>query len=98
MHLVRHGSDVVLDFSFSSRQMRDENRGLLRPLGVIPETVYLATDRTAVLERLGARAAQHSDDFRPNQQLVADYFDRFETPTAEEGPLIVIRPHDNDSS
>ena len=41
--LVRAGSDVVLDFSFWSRHMRDEYRKLLRPLGVVPETVYLAT-------------------------------------------------------
>jgi hypothetical protein len=36
---------VVLDFSFWSRGMREEHRELLRPLGVVPETVYLAPDR-----------------------------------------------------
>ena len=56
--LVRAGSDVVLDFSFWSREMREEYRELLRPLGVVPETVYLATDRATVLERIRARAAQ----------------------------------------
>src|ERR1700761_7511820 len=54
--LVRAGADVVLDFSFWSRRMRDDYRELLRPLGVIPETVYLATDRATVLERLRARS------------------------------------------
>jgi predicted kinase len=67
--LVRAGSDVVLDFSFWSRRMRDEYRDFLEPLGVVPEIVYLATDRTTVLQRISARAAQAGDDFR----LSADF-------------------------
>ena len=61
--LVRAGSDVVLDFSFWSRSMRDEYRDLLGPFGVVPETVYLATDRATVLQRIDARAARDGDDF-----------------------------------
>ena len=38
--LVSSGQEVVLDFSFHSRQMRDEYRELLAPLGILPETVY----------------------------------------------------------
>ena len=38
--LVRAGSDVVLDFSFWSRHMRNEYRQFLGPFGVVPETVY----------------------------------------------------------
>jgi predicted kinase len=55
--LVRAGSDVVLDFSFWSRNIRDECRELLRRFGVVPETVYLATDRATVLQRVGARGS-----------------------------------------
>lgn len=84
--LVRAGSDVVLDFSFWSRQMRDEYRELLRPLGVVPETVYLATDRATVLQRVAARAALDGDDFSLSTELAAHYFDHFEAPTAAEGP------------
>lgn len=88
--LVRTGSDVVLDFSFWSRAMREEYRGLLRPLGVVPETVYLETDRATVLRRIAARAAGDGDDFAISTALAAFYFDHFEPPTAEEGPLTVI--------
>src|SRR5580693_4455398 len=63
VELVRAGADVVVDFSFWSRAMREEYRGLLRPLGVVPETVYLATGRAAVLQRIAARAARDGDDF-----------------------------------
>jgi predicted kinase len=88
--LVRAGSDVVLDFSFWSRSMRDDYRELLRPLGVVPETVYLATDRAVVLRRIRARAARDGDDFTLSTELAAIYFDHFEVPTTAEGPLTVI--------
>ena len=88
--LVRAGSDVVLDFSFWSRGMREEYRELLRPLGVVPETVYLATDRATALHRVSARAARDGDDFKVSMELAAFYFDHFEAPTAAEGPLTVI--------
>jgi predicted kinase len=89
--LVRAGSDVVLDFSFWSRRVRDEYRELLRPFGVVPETVYLATDRATVLNRIGARAARDGDDFKISMELAAFYFDHFEVPTAVEGPLTVVK-------
>jgi predicted kinase len=90
-NLVRAGSDVVLDFSSWSRRMRDEYRRFLRPSGVVPETVYLATDRATVLRRIAARAAGDGDDFTVSTELAAFYFDHFEVPSAAEGPLTVIR-------
>ena len=74
LDLVRAGSDVVLDFSFWSRAKRDEYRALLRPLGVVPETVYLATDRATVLQRIGARTARDGDDFAIGTELAASSF------------------------
>jgi predicted kinase len=90
LDLVRAGADVVLDFSFWSLAMRDEYRELLRPFGVVPETVYLATDRATVLRRVGDRAARGGDDFTLSKELAAFYFDHFEVPTAAEGPLTVV--------
>ena len=91
LDLVRAGSDVVLDFSFWSRRMRDDYRELLRPFGVVPETVYLATDRATALRRVAARAAGDGDDFQLSAELAAAYFDHFEAPTVAEGPLTVLR-------
>ncbi|GGP29060.1 hypothetical protein GCM10008021_07110 [Deinococcus wulumuqiensis] len=88
--LVREGRDVVLDFSFHSRQMRDEYRALLAPLGIVPGTIYLATPRKTVLERVRARQGGHSDDFRLTEELAAQYFDGFEVPTRKEGPLMIV--------
>ena len=90
LELVAQRRDVVLDFSFWSRQMRDDYRQLLKPTGVIPETIYLATGRAEVLSRLRNRKGQHSDDYVVPDDLAAQYYDGFQIPTAEEGPLTVI--------
>lgn len=89
--LVAAGTDVVLDFSFWSRRMRDDYRALLEPTGVVPETIYLATDRDTVLGRMRARRGSDSDDFVLPEELVVRYFDHFEPPTPDEGPLTVVR-------
>jgi predicted kinase len=88
---VAAGDDVVLDFSFWSRRMRDDYRALLAPAGVVPETIYLATERATVLERMRTRRGDHPDDFVLPEDLVAQYFDHFEPPTPDEGPLEVVR-------
>lgn len=90
IELVQEGSDVVLDFSFWSLKMREEYRRLIEPLGVEPETIYVKTQREIALNRVRTRAAGHADDFRLNEELAAQYFDAFEAPTAEEGPLEVV--------
>jgi len=90
LELVAADTDVVLDFSFWSRRMRDDYRALLATTRVVPETVYLATDRETVLERVRARRGAHPDDFVLTEELAAEYFDHFEPPTPEEGPLQVV--------
>ena len=91
LELVAAGRDVVLDFSFWSRRTRDDYRRLLEPTGVLPETFYLATDRETVLERMRNRRGSHFDDYVLPEGLAARHFDHFEPPTADEGPLTVIR-------
>lgn len=90
LQLVGAGTDVVLDFSFWSRRMRDDYRKLLEPTGVVPEMIYLATDRDTVLNRIRARRGKHSDDYALTEELAVHYFDHFEPPTPDEGPLEVI--------
>ena len=90
LELVAAGRDVVLDFSFWSRRMREDYRALLRPTGVVPETVYLATDRATVLDRVRARRGQDADDYVLDDDLAAHHFDHFEPPSPEEGPLTVV--------
>lgn len=91
LSLVAAGTDVVLDFSFWSRAMRADYRRLLAPTGVVPETLYLATDRATCLERMAERRGSHGDDFALPPGLAEQYVDQFEPPSTDEGPLTVIR-------
>lgn len=90
MRLASDGRNVVLDFSFWSRAMRAEWRALLEPHGIVPETVYLATDRETVLARVAERRADHADDFPVDPATAAAYVDGFEAPVPEEGPLTIV--------
>ncbi len=70
--------------------MRDEYRALLRPWAKELETVYLATPRHIVLDRVRRRANEHADDARLPEGVAELYFDHFEVPTVDEGPLTVV--------
>jgi predicted kinase len=91
VRLVMAGNDVVLDFGFWVRRQRDEFRTLLAPQGILPETVYIATSLETILSRVGNRQGSRADDWPLTEQTATEYFDRFEPPTPEEGPLEVIR-------
>ncbi len=92
--LLRHvtaGDDVVLDFGFWFRRQRDELRALLAPRHIVPETVYIATSLETILSRVGDRHGRQADDWPLTVQTATEYFQRFEPPTPEEGPLDVVR-------
>ncbi|GAA1491341.1 hypothetical protein [Brachybacterium sacelli] len=59
---------------------------------MVPETIYLATDRRTCLARVEHRREEHGDDFTLDPAVAAEYFDRFEVPSTDEGPLVVIGP------
>jgi predicted kinase len=88
---VAAGNDVVLDFGFWFRRQRDEFRALLEPQGVVPETAYIATTLETILSRVGNRHGRWADDWPLTEQTATGYFERFEPPTPEEGPLEVVR-------
>ncbi|QFG67916.1 AAA family ATPase [Ornithinimicrobium pratense] len=93
-HLIRlldQGRDVVLDFSFWSRAMRDDWRRLVARYGITAETIYMATDKETCMDRIRARVLTHGDDFPLEPDVAAHYFNHFQPPTEEEGPLTVHR-------
>lgn len=88
--LIGEERDVVLDFSFWSRSMRDEWRAVVESRGTVPEIIYLATDRATCLARVAARVRADGDDFTLDAKTAAAYFDHFERPTSDEGPLRTV--------
>ena len=91
VELVTAGRDVVLDLTFSTRAMRDEWRALVLPLGVVPETVHLDVPREELWRRLTARSGSGADDVVLTTEQIERHLAAFEPPSAEEGPLRVVR-------
>ena len=89
--LVRAGRDVVLDLTFATRAMRDEWRSLVLPLGVVPETVHLDVPRDELRRRLTTRTGSGADDVVLSPEQIARHLAEFEPPSADEGPLRVVR-------
>ncbi|MCL6422357.1 ATP-binding protein [Brachybacterium sp. JHP9] len=89
--LLRAGRDVVLDFSFSTRSLREEWRALAAADGGSTLTIHLATPREVCLARMRERRGAHADDVILDESAAAHHIDTFEAPTADEGPLRVIR-------
>ena len=55
------------------------------------ETVYLATDRAAVLQRIGAWVAGDGDGPKISTELAGFCFDHFEVSAEAEGSLAVMK-------
>jgi predicted kinase len=90
LDLVAAGANVVVDLAFWSRRGRDDYRHLLASAGVVPEIWYLATPRDVALSRVAARTNEGPDSIALPAVTAARYYDDFEVPTSDEGPLRII--------
>jgi predicted kinase len=97
LRLVARGERVVVDTSFWSRASRDAYRQVLAPTGCDVVVHHLDTPRDVVLERLARRRHTGGHDVVVPRELALTYLDGFETPTADEGPLVVV-PGDGPTS
>ena len=89
--LIRQDKDVVLDYSFWSRAMRDQYKAMLAPLGIAAEIYYVTTPKAVALQRIRARTGRDPNAMRLSAETAARYYDNFEVPTADEGRITVIR-------
>ena len=64
---------------------------MLAPHGIEPDTVCIATSLETILSRVGDRHGRHADDWPLTEQTATEYFELFEPPTPDEGPLEVVR-------
>lgn len=88
--LLEQNRDVVLDYSFWSREMRKEYTSLLKGFGIEPVIYYLKTPKAVVLERIRNRRGTHPGDIMLTEETASRYYDCFEPPTADEGEIIVV--------
>ncbi len=87
---VSAGRDVVLDLSFSTRDLRDAYRALVAGLGVRAETVFLPVEVSTAVERVRRRRNSGPDDYRLTDEAVVAHVEGFEAPTFAEHPLRVV--------
>lgn len=89
--LLKENADIVLDYSFWSRAMRDEYIKLLAQYKVEPDIYYVKTPREIVIERLMERQGSHSNDIKVSRELAVQYYNNFEPPTNRESNIVEIR-------
>lgn len=93
--LLDRGRDVVVDRAFASRASRDEYRRLGAAHGAVVEVIFVSTPREVALARVADRAGSHAHDIALTPQIAADYYDGFEIPSPEEGPLSIVSGDEN---
>lgn len=92
--LLDAGERVVLDYSFWSVQMRQEYREVVSGYGIVPLTIYLKTPRETALARVAQRQGTHPGEIQLEPAIAQKYFDHFQAPAPEEGPLLVLTPQE----
>lgn len=88
--LLEAGRDVVVDYSFATRTMRDEHRALATIAGADAETWFVATPRDVALARVRARIGDGPDDAVLTEALAASHIENFEIPRDDEPRVRVV--------
>lgn len=87
--LLEKNVDLVLDYSFWSREMRLEYRSLLKEYGIMPKIYYIKTPKNVAIERIRKRNGIENG-IRLTAETASLYYDHFQPPTADEGEIIFI--------
>jgi predicted kinase len=88
--LIERKVDIVLDYSFWSREMRKEYISLLKNYNIEPAIYYIKTPKEVIMERIRKRSGNHHNDIMLSDQTASLYYDNFQPPTADEGEIIVV--------
>lgn len=88
--LIMQNIDIVLDYSFWSREMRNEYISLLKKYDIEPKIYYIKTPKGVCMERIRKRNGNHQNDIILTEQTASAYYDHFQPPTDEEGEVIVV--------
>lgn len=90
---LRHGTDVVVDYSFWSRKMRDEYRAIGRSHNAAIEVVFFDVPGDELRRRLRARALRDGgpDAIVVDDALLDQFASGFERPKDDETDVRVVR-------
>lgn len=81
--------DVVLDYSFSTRAMRDDYRERAAALGAQTRLIHVTAPLEVLLRRVAARSGRHPNDAQLDPETVERFATGFEAPTPDEQPEVV---------
>ena len=79
--LIMQNIDIVLDYSFWSREMRNEYISLLKKYDIEPKMYYIKTPKEVCMERIRKRNGNHQNDIILTEQTASTYYDHFQPPT-----------------
>lgn len=89
--LISQKKDVVLDYSFWSKDMRTQYISLLKKFDIDPTIYYVKTPKRICVERIRNRKGSHANDILLTTETASQYYDQFQPPTAKEGNIIVVK-------
>lgn len=91
LELIESGKDVVLDYSFWSKEMRKEYIELLKGYGIHPTICYVECPKEIAMERMQRREGRHCDDIMLLMETASAYYDSFQVPEENEGRIMRVK-------
>jgi predicted kinase len=87
VHMVRHGQNVVVDFSFWQRSIRDAYRRIVTENGGQVELVYFRVPPHVLQERAARR--NDANDVSAGKMTLDRFISGFEEPGEDEHPIVI---------
>ena len=81
--------EIVLDYSFSTRAMREEYRATAARFGAATRLVHVTAPVEVLVQRVAARSGAHADDAVLAEATVRAYAEGFEAPGPDEEHEVV---------
>lgn len=92
IRLIKDGQNVVIDFSFWSRENRDFYRAVIEKAGGTPELVYMKASKETLQRRLKKRNTliNANSPFTITDEILTHHYNDFEEPQGE-GEIILLQ-------
>lgn len=89
--LILEKKDIVLDYSFWSKEMRINYILKLKKYGIEPIIYYVKTPKEICLARIRNRTGKQPNEILLTEALASKYYDQFQPPSPEEAVVIEIK-------
>lgn len=90
IRLIESGQDVVLDYSFWSKEMRSKYIAILKRYSIVPLIFYVKTPIEVIVERIRQRTGKNENEIMLSVETAISYFEQFQVPDPDEGHIIVV--------